>query len=106
MKPRYQGLNIAVAAALLTGSLGALAATHRVEAQNPASSPVHDNEHDACEHAIELATNNAFALAHTRNISITERKCTTCQTLDTTGTAQQGMTVYVCTASVEWDDRR
>jgi hypothetical protein len=71
-------------------------------AENPASSPPHNNQPDACAHAQWVARNNAAAMAHTTNISILSQECRNCHTLDTNGTAQQGMTVWVCTAYVQW----
>lgn len=71
-------------------------------AENPASSPPHDNQNDACEHAALIARQNAAAMAHTENITILSQRCDRCHTIDTTGTAQEGMTVWVCTAYVDW----
>jgi hypothetical protein len=71
-------------------------------AENPASSPPHNNQPDACAHAEWVARNNAAAMAHTTNISILAQECRNCRTLDTTGTAQEGTTVWVCTAYVQW----
>jgi hypothetical protein len=71
-------------------------------AENPASSPPHNNPQDACTHAEWVARNNAAAMAHTRDISILSQECRNCRTLDTTGTAQEGMAVWVCTAYVQW----
>lgn len=71
-------------------------------ADNPASSPPHTNQVDACNHAEWVARNNAAAMAHTTNITIISQECRNCRTLDVTGTAQQGMTIWVCTAYVQW----